>query len=298
MNWTERAKDTNFNPRSPHGERPRNLGGVNVYQRISIHAPRTGSDSAIFPNTSTLGISIHAPRTGSDIGSASAWAQTARFQSTLPARGATSRAVVISTSDRLFQSTLPARGATRVENQTPPPEEISIHAPRTGSDGDTKRITKRRNDFNPRSPHGERPVMEAMLLAVEHDFNPRSPHGERRRFVDPNKTGSEFQSTLPARGATGCGFGCSCFASISIHAPRTGSDVLTAADGGSKWHFNPRSPHGERLSLPSMACWMMYFNPRSPHGERHREIRNCPGTGSISIHAPRTGSDRRCSRML
>ena len=44
--------------------------------------------------------------------------------------------------------------------------------------------------------------MEAMLLAVEHDFNPRSPHGERPIvpfFISPLL---KFQSTLPARGAT------------------------------------------------------------------------------------------------
>ena len=33
---------------------------------------------------------------------------------------------------------------------------ISIHAPRTGSDGPPGRTTALRSDFNPRSPHGER----------------------------------------------------------------------------------------------------------------------------------------------
>ena len=33
---------------------------------ISIHAPRTGSDDSIAPTGDVHGISIHAPRTGSD----------------------------------------------------------------------------------------------------------------------------------------------------------------------------------------------------------------------------------------
>ena len=33
------------------------------------------------------------------------------------------------------------------------------------------------------------------------------------------------------------------------------------------------------------------FNPRSPHGERHSHHRHTP-TPYISIHAPRTGSDK------
>ncbi len=37
----------------------------------------------------------------------------------------------------------------------------------------------------------------------------------------------EFQSTLPARGATQTDKGTSCFSPISIHAPRTGSDLWT-----------------------------------------------------------------------
>ena len=56
-------------------------------------------------------------------------------------------------------------------------------------------------NFNPRSPHGERPVTVRWLRAVK-DFNPRSPHGERRPR-DPHQLR---------------------LGRISIHAPRTGSD--------------------------------------------------------------------------
>ena len=56
----------------------------------------------------------------------------------------------------------------------------------------------------------------------------------------------QFQSTLPARGAT-------------HHLEQPPGDSL---------HFNPRSPHGERLHRLRLVILSIYFNPRSPHGER------------------------------
>ena len=78
-----------FNPRSPHGERRRRTDPAEDPNQISIHAPRTGSD----PRRQTAllhfcQISIHAPRTGSDRADAGE-RPGKRFQSTLPARGAT-----------------------------------------------------------------------------------------------------------------------------------------------------------------------------------------------------------------
>ena len=61
------TRRTDFNPRSPGGERPLHAveGAVRVH--ISIHAPRVGSDLQGY-NTSIAmtKISIHAPRVGSD----------------------------------------------------------------------------------------------------------------------------------------------------------------------------------------------------------------------------------------
>ena len=56
----------------------------------------------------------------------------------------------------LFQSTLPARGATKEATAVYINEEISIHAPRTGSDAKLSLLATFLPDFNPRSPHGER----------------------------------------------------------------------------------------------------------------------------------------------
>ena len=83
---------------------------------------------------------------------------------------------------------------------------ISIHAPRTGSDIDEKCIDYVRRDFNPRSPHGERPLVFVALCGTV-----------------------SFQSTLPARGATAIRRAVSRNLPISIHAPRTGSDTQSTA---------------------------------------------------------------------
>ena len=104
---------------------------------------------------------------------------------------------------------------------------------------------------------------------------------------------------------------------ISIHAPRTGSDATDGRCTTIARHFNPRSPHGERLlenakkelakkfqsTLPArgatlqrqhIAAGIPHFNPRSPHGERPCSARRCGLLRPISIHAPRTGSDGIC----
>ena len=59
-------------------------------------------------------------------------------------------------------------------------------------------------------------------------------------------------------------------------------------------HFNPRSPWGERLvEAIHVVQTEMDFNPRSPWGERPFFGSCAERDGSISIHAPRGGSDER-----
>ena len=149
-------------------------------------------------------------------------------------------------SGSVFQSTLPVRGATSVVVNSPPRTGISIHAPRAGSDGciSSKRLTL--DDFNPRSPCGERRnrLFRGKLLL---HFNPRSPCGERLGFRSISGKGAVFQSTLPVRGATLVYFFQCVTLLISIHAPRAGSDPITLFCVSYHVYFNPRSPCGERL---------------------------------------------------
>ena len=73
------------------------------------------------------------------------------FQSTLPVRGATHRSRQAVWRD-VFQSTLPVRGATLSVAIDKLWKEISIHAPREGSDVFEAVGFERFHDFNPRSP--------------------------------------------------------------------------------------------------------------------------------------------------
>ena len=145
-------------------------------------------------------ISIHAPRTGSDITVTIAVEIHEVFQSTLPARGATTPQEVTLTS-KTFQSTLPARGATadkrcnqlrkRFQSTLPARgatvsavynflyEKFQSTLPARGATIPTEEMT----DPDGISIHAPRTGSDAhggKPASARRDFNPRSPHGERR----------------------------------------------------------------------------------------------------------------------
>ena len=190
------------------------------------------------------------------------------FQSTLPAGGATSLEDYFGLPTGVFQSTLPAGGATKNHQNQEYEIQISIHAPRRGSDFVPYRLLWRHwisihaprrgsdrrqeckyhslQDFNPRSPQGER-LFDCHLVNPPHAISIHAP----RRGSDPGAIatgyGQKFQSTLPAGGATPHAASSKTFflfqstlpaggatinpifiydlIPISIHAPRRGSDV-------------------------------------------------------------------------
>ena len=149
--------------------------------------------------------------------------------------------------------------------------------------------------FNPRSPCGERP-RSCSTGSSGYYFNPRSPCGERPAPVSSMGERLTFQSTLPLRGATMRDNPIANPTDISIHAPLAGSDHVGRIRTDHIFHFNPRSPCGERpisqrgqelveisihapLAGSDAICAtalpdVMYFNPRSPCGERH--LRRAP----------------------
>ena len=177
------------------------------------------------------------------------------------------------------------------------------------------------------------------MPVLSSNFNPRSPHGERPRPLRPRfRRRRRFQSTLSSRRATNDPVARVGNGDISIHALLTESD----SDGGGgvegtgyfnprsphgerhipfggngleelfqstlssrratcgvsispflRSDFNPRSPHGERLSYVLQMRGDRYFNPRSPHGERQFTKSMCTGLANISIHALLTESDAR-----
>ncbi len=76
--------------------------------------------------------------------------------------------------------------------------------------------------------------------------------GATKRRQGADKVNRKFQSTLPARGATTRVEGGSASHYISIHAPREGSDLVVLVIMVIDRYFNPRSPRGERL-------WHTYY---------------------------------------
>ena len=158
--------------------------------------------------------------------------------------------------------------------QIPRCEEISIHAPRAGSDPREVAGRAARRNFNPCSPCGERPGSVAQRPSSVAYFNPCSPCGERpfdggraretdEISIHAPRAGSDglwglrphlrkgFQSMLPVRGATRHPAGHPHRVSISIHAPRAGSDQRGLLGRGKLHHFNPCSPCGERPARPA-----------------------------------------------
>ena len=103
---------------------------------------------------------------------------------------------------------------------------ISIHAPREGCDPMTPVTRWPSRYFNPRTPRGVRRGDGLAEPGGHGDFNPRTPRGVRRAAGGGKVMDIEFQSTHPARGATGAHrFSLIPVFVISIHAPREGCDA-------------------------------------------------------------------------
>ena len=201
----ERAvpEQSDFNPRSPCGERLFTSRRIHRAWRISIHAPRAGSDKKVsflvqhdrdfnprspcgerqmppFCHIRKLEISIHAPRAGSDGHIAFNAAHVVGISIHAPRAGSDGFAPAKKRYADIFQSTLPVRGATDGQKKRVCGNPISIHAPRAGSDSFTT----------------------AGHSAEDANFNPRSPCGERPDRPNRSPCRTSFQSTLPVRGAT------------------------------------------------------------------------------------------------
>ncbi len=266
---------------------------------ISIHAPRTGSDPYchfVFGGTGGFQSTLPArgatfgenavggrrkifqstlPARGATAGPHSTNKNAISFQSTLPARGATAHSFFSSASRRLFQSTLPARGATLLHRSPSFLPGISIHAPRTGSD---------------RLSFAEQQERKAISIHAPRTGSDLVPPAER-------EIKCLFQSTLPARGAT-------LTPSISARnrvfqstLPARGATIQRSINKMNEVTFQSTLPaRGATTCFCASRTRRGYFNPRSPHGERHPPDECRERNRPISIHAPRTGSDRGSAR--
>ena len=165
----------------------------------------------------------------------------------------------------IFQSTLPARGATWESVLHGYRLTISIHAPREGERTLCgERLRDHYTDFNPRSPRGERrpsgePHMiiagisihapregsdreQSVFFAFAFQFQSTLPARGATCGLKPSDFFAEFQSTLPARGATLTTVSPAHLWLISIHAPREGSDVAVPCDRAGDMGFQSTLP--------------------------------------------------------
>ena len=132
-----------FNPRSPHGERPTDSHDQALFPAISIHAPRTGSDRRRRKSQKWTSISIHAPRTGSDLTSDAIMGNTENFNPRSP-HGERPAAYTLAVDFGDFNPRSP-------------------HGERPADDMECLL----QYDFNPRSPHGERPAQDRVNEQVQ-----------------------------------------------------------------------------------------------------------------------------------
>ena len=146
-----------------------------------------------------------------------------------------------------FQSTLPARGATPLHNITS--GVFADFNPRSphGERQARRLFGKQTRAFQSTLPARGATNMGGEKICITGYFNPRSPHGERRLRSPGCKTGVKpFQSTLPARGATNPCAERPPFRQFQSTLPARGATLATAWSWKTTQYFNPRSPHGER----------------------------------------------------
>ena len=113
-----------------------------------------------------------------------------------------------------------------------------------------------------------RPVMQ-------YSFNPRTPRGVRPGLDCPKVINYRFQSTHPARGATGQQEDYHLDQQVSIHAPREGCDVSVKAVGLPALVFQSTHPARGATHSPLYPLYVSF----------------------VSIHAPREGCDHGALRQ-
>ena len=65
---------------------------------------------------------------------------------------------------------------------------------------------------------------------------------------------------------------------------------MCRSSSGLPAHFNPRSPHGERLIGLGLTGFLL-ISTHAPRTGSDLPVQDEPITATISTHAPRTGSD-------
>ena len=322
-----------FQSTPPRGGRLQQCLQPPVRPVISIHAPREGGDRPYLRLGLGEGISIHAPARGATQADHRLWHCIPNFNPRPPRGGRRARSADMSTCV-LFQSTPPARGATsdfqrRIpfsEFQSTPPAKgatydmidatsiniISIHAPREGGDNERRATQPAEANFNPRPPRRGR-LHAARAACWRREFQSTPPRGGRHHPYHQWQRRGTFQSTPPRGGRHYIIILCIYYFpyfnprpreggdqasrpenvvdGISIHAPARGATPHGRSAELYKTRFQSTPPRGgrpaKRLEYQSIR---RAFQSTPPRGGRH-----CPAAfqyqpGAISIHAPARGA--------
>ena len=149
-------------------------------------------------------------------------------------------------SSSLFQSTLSSRRATEDFRRSDALDRISIHALLTESDLGQSGVPHRLQDISIHALLTESDTAGQVLTKTADDFNPRSPHGERPTVVLLPSATTEISIHALLTESDGAGPPVPVVVVISIHALLTESDRYAESCLICWRNFNPRSPHGER----------------------------------------------------
>ncbi len=282
-----------FNPRSPCGERPSLFGNddsLDLFQSTLPVWGATAMPSSVAPMLtfqSTLpvwgatqlaaqqaageAVSIHAPRVGSDVFTPSSESTINCFNPRSPCGERPDQAGEITLTGG-FNPRSPCGERQSRRWRVSGHFNVSIHAPRVGSDGFAE-TPQAETKVSIHAPRVGSDTTTGHTGRCRFCFNPRSPCGERRHQPRTIILLQQFQSTLPVWGATVHHIPARACDLVSIHAPRVGSD---AVGHPGRPHENV-SIHAPRVGSDSSAIVGLIaypgFNPRSPCGERLRPER-------------------------
>ena len=169
-----------FNPRSPWGERHLCISSRSTPPPFQSTLPVGGATRNTIATPRLLSIiSIHAPRGGSDAFRLHCRKSNCNFNPRSP-WGERPISAGSLTACPLFQSTLPVGGATLPFRAYSLIWNISIHAPRGGSDLGAY-WGLRQLPISIHAPRGGSDLNIGFVQSHKTNFNPRSPWGERQQ---------------------------------------------------------------------------------------------------------------------
>ena len=168
---------------------------------------------------------------------------------------------------------------------------ISIHVPLAGNDVECCRAYGT-SYISIHVPLAGNDLSAKLRIVDFENFNPRSPRGERRGRRVQHVGTSTFQSTFPSRGTTGdlyvYAYSVEIFQSTF---PSRGTTFAQFSFISNIRNFNPRSPRGERQAAPMILSSPAIFQSTFPSRGTTGIFSRFRSADCISIHVPLAGND-------